>query len=80
MSTLLLKYLGKQVAPYIQVAFHEVDGRDVCEVNVAPAPEPAFFTLTENGRDEEYFYVRTGNAKNRLLIADAVKYIRQRWG
>jgi hypothetical protein len=79
MSTQLLRYLGKTFAPYIAVTFHEVEGRDICEVSVAPAPEPAFFTLTENGRDEEFFFVRTGNAKNRLLISDAVKYIRQRW-
>lgn len=80
MSTLLLHYLGKVVAPYISATFHDLDGRDVCEVAVAPAPEPVFYMYKETGPEEEFFYVRTGNAKNRLLISDAVKYIRQRWG
>lgn len=65
----------------IAVSFHQSEDKDICEVVVRPSPKAVFFISNEKeGVDEEFFFVRTGNSTNRLLIADAVEYIRTRWG
>jgi hypothetical protein len=76
MGSLLLDMFGRAFAPYIRITFHEVDGKDVCKVAVAPAPWPAF---AKEGK-EERFFMRTGNQSPSLSISEAVKYIRDRWG
>lgn len=77
---LLLKAFGKEFAPYIKVTFHHLDSHVVCKVDVAPAPMPAYAREKKDGRDEENFYVRTGNQSPALSVREAVEYIRKRWG
>jgi Putative DNA-binding domain len=78
---LLLGSYGKEFASYISVTFHDVGGRDVCKTTAYPAHEPVYAREKREGKDEidEIFYLRTGNATNRLTIREAIKYIQSRW-
>lgn len=72
---LLQDAYGKQFGPYIRVTFHTIEGKDVCRVTVAPAPQPVF---VKEGNDER-FYVRMGNSSPWLKISEALDYIKTRW-
>jgi hypothetical protein len=75
-GSFLLRQFGLEFAPYIQVSFYEVDGKDVCKVTVSPTPWPAYATEDK----EQRFFVRSGNQSPALTISQAVKYIQDRWG
>ncbi len=73
---LISNCIGNYYLPYIGIVFHNVLGKDLCQVNVLPSPKPAF--LNNNGKQE--FYVRTGNTSRPFTISEASEYIRDRWG
>jgi hypothetical protein len=68
--------LGKAIHAFVTVTFHEMDGKDICQVVAQPSDHPVY---AEFG-NETTFYVRVGNATNSLPINEAVKYIATRWG
>ncbi|HSH77484.1 MAG TPA: RNA-binding domain-containing protein [Herpetosiphonaceae bacterium] len=72
----ILDTFGRDLSPYIRVTFHDVEGRDICKVAVAPGPRPV---LVKEGHDDR-LYVRTGNASNPLMLRDAISYSIKRWG
>jgi predicted transcriptional regulator len=67
--------IGNYYLPYVSIVFHNVVGKDLCQVNVTSSPKPAF--LNNNGKQE--FYVRTGNNSRPFSISEASDYIRERW-
>ena len=73
---LIANNIGNYYLPYIEVQFHTVIGKDLCQVNIMASPKPAF--LNNNGKQE--FYVRTGNTSRPFTISEASEYIRERWG
>lgn len=82
MNLLTLK-LGKQFGSFIKITFPQVDGVEICEVTVAPGPEPAYFIEPnkKSGQPEERFYIRIGNQSLPVqTMSEAVKYSKQRWG
>lgn len=72
---LLQDAYGTQFMPYVRVTFHNVEGKDICCVRVAPAPKPV---IVKDGNDER-FYVRTGNSSPWLKLSEALDYIKTRW-
>ncbi len=62
-NDLLLKELGKDLAPYIHITFHEVEGKDVCRIILDPSPRPVYVKLkdSKSGQTKECFFIRTGN-------------------
>lgn len=76
---LLLNIYGHEFAPHIHVTFHPVNERTVCKVVVDPAPVPAFVTVKKDGREDDVFYLRTGNSTNSLRMRDFLSYYRTRW-
>jgi predicted HTH transcriptional regulator len=82
MNDLLLKEMGKAIAPYLTVTFHRVDEKDICKIAITPAIEPTYITLKnpKTGQAEESFFIRTGNSTNKLeKPSEIAKYIKQRW-
>ncbi|TRO52503.1 CBS domain-containing protein [Candidatus Bathyarchaeota archaeon] len=73
---LISNTIGNYYMPYIEVLFHNVVGKDLCQVNILSSPKPAF--LNNGGKQE--FYVRTGNTSRPFSISEASQYIRERWG
>ena len=68
--------LGKMAMTKVAVAFADIDGKDVCRVEVAPGSEPTYAKTSE---EAEVFFARLGNSSHRLSTSEAVKYIGERW-
>jgi hypothetical protein len=78
LRTLLAERLGRAVTADVGVSLTEVDGRDVCRVDVAPADRPVFVGSTGGARTAD-FYLRVGNATRRLLTDEVLDYRARRW-
>ena len=73
---LISNCIGNYYLRFIDTLFHNVLGKDLCQVNVLSSPKPAF--LTNKGRQD--FFVRTGNTSRPFNISEASEYIREKWG
>lgn len=67
--------IGNDYLQYVSVTFHNLLGKDLCQVDVAPSARPAY--LNNKGRQE--FIVRTGNNSRPFKISEAAQYISRRW-
>lgn len=67
--------LGGDVCSLVHVAFHEVEGKDVCRVVVEPSPRPVFLQDERAAR----YYVRAGNGTRELDVREAMRHIADRW-
>ena len=73
---LISNCIGNYYLRFIDMRFHNVLGKDLCQVNVLSCPKPAF--LTNKGKQD--FYVRTGNTSRPFSISESSEYIRDKWG
>lgn len=81
-NDLLLKELRKDLAPYIRVTFHEVEGKDVCRIILNPSPRPVYVKLKDpkSGQTKECFFIRTGNSTSKLDSPREIhNYGKNRW-
>jgi len=81
LNDLLLKELGKDLAPFISVSFHIVDHKEVCRIYLGRAPEPVYISIrNKSGQLEECFFVGTGNLTSKLDTPREInKYTKTRW-
>ena len=75
LMTLFIDSYGREIGPFIQIAFHTLDGKDICQVMVSPASKPVF---VREGREEQFF-VRIGNSTRLLSTREAIEYCKNRW-
>lgn len=75
MSQLINKYLGKSSNNFIEYGIEEIDGVEICRVDVAPSSRPVYLRDGNN----ESFFIRSGASANELSISDAHDYIRNHW-
>jgi CBS domain-containing protein len=68
--------VGNYFLQYVSVSFHNLLGKDLCQVDVRPSDKPAY--LSNKGKQE--FVVRTGNNSRPFKISEAAQYITKRWG
>lgn len=68
--------VGAKFRHLIKTAFSQIDNKDVCLIEIQPAPEPVYITLYNNA---EEFYIRSGNITSPLPISKASDYIKSRW-
>jgi len=75
LTTLLLTSFGKDCSPLIKILFHDIDGKDICQIDVGPSPKPQFV------RDDkgEHFHIRAGNSNRLLSTREAIEYCTMRW-
>jgi len=60
----------------VDIEFHEIDGKDVCHVDVLPSPEPVVLrTKDKNGQVVERMYVRVGNMSRELAVSEIGAYL-----
>jgi len=71
----LMNYLGESIAAHITVTFHDLEGRDVCQITIEPAEHPAYL----QDKNESALYLRAGNSTRPLPVHEAVKYVSTRW-
>ena len=75
LTTLLLGEFGKDSSPLIRTTFHNIDGKDVCQLVFKPSPRPVYVKDGIN----EHLYIRTGNSTRLLTSRETVEYCKQRW-
>ncbi len=63
-------------ATYLTVNFHEIDGKDICQITVDPSNEPVYVESSK----QALFYLRIGNLTKFLPVDETVKYVQLRWG
>ncbi len=74
--SLVSSCIGNYYLQHVDVMFHSVLGKDLCQINVTASMKPSY--LTNKGKQE--FYVRTGNNSRPFKISEAAEYIGARWG
>lgn len=67
------------VTTKIQIRFHSVGEKDICQVEVSSFPSPVLVEVTDkNGLVQERFYVRSGNSSQELSKAEMLAYLDER--
>lgn len=64
--------LGGNSISFYDVSFHQLNGMEICQIQVKPASQPTFL--------DGAFFVRNGNQTRQLTTQEAIEYIRNRWG
>lgn len=77
LNGLLDNVLGPTAATNVNLTFGDIDGTTICRVDVAPGKGPSF---VRGSKGEADLYVRLNNATRSLNTADALEYVRSRWG
>ena len=62
-----------------RVSFHELDGKDICRVDVAASAKPVF-ACPMNSKDHTDFWVRQGNKTDQFHGTELAEYIEEHWG
>jgi uncharacterized membrane protein YeaQ/YmgE (transglycosylase-associated protein family) len=78
LSDLMVACLGQANAALMATSFATVDGRDVCRLDIPPAPTPVFVNTPKGPRTAD-FYVRMGNSTRHLLTDEVLEYQTRRW-
>ena len=80
-NDLLLKEMGKDLAPYIAISFHIIDQQEICKITAQRAPEPVYAHIRNKaGQLEECFFIRTNNSTGKLDTPSAIaKHIKNHW-
>ncbi|KAA3658654.1 MAG: hypothetical protein DWQ04_24460 [Chloroflexi bacterium] len=75
LMTFVSTHIGAEYAPYIAVRFEDLEGQQVCAVDVDKAAAPAFMT----GNKGKEFFVRLGNTTRSLDAEETHSYIQMNW-
>ena len=68
------------VTTKVQIRFHEIEGLEVCQVDVEPASQPVVVVARDkNGQKVEKFYVRSGNASHEMPMSEMSGYVKERF-
>jgi hypothetical protein len=77
LTDLLDSTVGKPAATGVGVTFPDVDGAQVCKVDVRPAGSPVF--LRPPGTQDDEFWVRIGNSTRQMRGNEILSYTKQHW-
>ena len=68
------------VTSRVVVKFHEVEEKEVCQIETAAAKEPVILTVKDkNGQPTEKFYARSGNSSQEIPLSEMNAYIKERF-
>ena len=80
MNDLLLRQFGKDLAPFIDITFHEVERRDVCRITAKLSPRPVFIEVNTKNKKQKCLFVRSGNSTIKLTANEEIEnYCKSRW-
>jgi hypothetical protein len=75
LTQLISSYIGRERCLNTSISFHELDGKDICMVQVEPSLKPAY---VKEGQESK-FYIRTNNQTQPLGIKESIEYIQEHW-
>jgi len=78
LNGMLTGKFGKRFVASYRVSIEKLDGKDICCIDVRPAPWPAWANEGK-GDSGEVFYLRSSGATHKLSPSQAADYIRDRW-
>jgi hypothetical protein len=68
------------VATKVQIIFHEIAEKEVCQIDVSAAKDPIVLKLKDkNGQQTEKFYVRNGNSSQEIPLSEMNAYLKERF-
>ena len=68
------------VTSKIQLRFHDVDEKEVCQVDIVQAKEPIILKIKDrNGQSIEKFYARSGNSSQEIPLSELAAYMKERF-
>lgn len=68
------------VTSKVVIKFHEVNDKEVCQIETSPAKEPVIVTMKDkNGQSVEKFYARSGNSSQEITLGEMSAYIKERF-
>ncbi len=74
LTTLFEETLGRPATlSHLRLSWEQVDGKEICRIDVSPSREPVFVKNKETKSAE--FYVRMNNSTRALNTEDALKYL-----
>jgi len=81
LRNLLNEQFGKGfVTSKVVIKFHEVDDKDVCQIETTAAKEPVIVKVKDkNGQPTEKFYARSGNSSQEIPLSEMNAYIKDRF-
>jgi hypothetical protein len=81
LRNLLIQQFGAGfVTRKVQILFHEVEGKEVCQVEVSPAKEPVILKVKDkSGQSIEKFYARSGNLSQEIPLSEMNAYVKERF-
>lgn len=74
--TAVSKRMGTDTCRYLEILFHNINGKDVCRIIIHPSHRPVYI---KEGNDMR-FYLRTGVSTRWLNVQEAVEFISDKWG
>jgi len=77
LTTQFVEQFGKPASRLYSLTFHQVEGQDVCRIEVQPSPVAVY--VDEKGGKPVQLYIRTGNASRALDTREIIEYSRRRW-
>lgn len=77
----LLNQLGVAfITSKVNVRFHEVAEKDICQIDIIPATSPVIVvTKDKNGHPTEKFYARSGNSSQEIPLGEMNAYLKDRF-
>ena len=68
------------VSSKVTISFHEVEGKEVCQIDTSTAKEPVIVLIKDkNGQSLEKFYARSGNSSQEIPLSEMNSYIMERF-
>lgn len=74
-NLLYSNYGSRDLSQLIRITRHTVDGKDVCQVEVNPCPEPVYVKL----RNDSELWVRINASSQPLSPRETVAYVGRQW-
>jgi len=75
MDQVVNKYLGKEFHQYMSSQIIEIDGKEICVVDITNSDMPVYVKAGENIE----FYVRASASSQPMNMIEAAKYIKAHW-
>jgi len=75
LASQISELIGAGFWPYIKIRFEQLDGHQVCVVDVEKSSEPAYL----KGKTGQEFYVRLASTSKKLDAQDAIQYVQSNW-